>query len=156
MKKNYSTLQLSTLVVLRLAIGWHLLYEGLIKIFDPSWSAIGYLLDSKGFLAEFFYWIASDHDILKAVEFMNAWGLTAVGIGLILGILTKHATLGGILLLTFYYISHPPFIGFEYALPTEGNYLWVDKTLIEMIALLVLFVFPTGDVIGLDRFLRKK
>ena len=28
-----------TLVVLRIVIGWHLLYEGLTKLFAPVWSA---------------------------------------------------------------------------------------------------------------------
>ena len=152
-KHNYSSVQLTALLILRLAIGWHFLYEGVLKIFNPGWSSIGYLLDSKSFMSGLFHWMAANPGVLKSVDFLNEWGLTAIGLGLILGAFTRLATFGGILLLTFYYFSHPPFIGLEYTLPTEGSYLWVDKTLIELLALLVLFVFPTGKIIGLDRLL---
>ena len=158
MKKqnDYSTLQLSSLLILRLAIGWHFLYEGIIKIFNPGWSSIGYLLDSKGFLAGLFHWMAANPGVLNTVDFLNAWGLSAVGLGLILGIFTRISCVGGMLLLAFYYLSHPPFIGLEYAIPPEGNYLLIDKTLIELIALWVIYLFPTGAIIGIDRMLFNK
>jgi thiosulfate dehydrogenase [quinone] large subunit len=38
----------------------------------------------------------------------------------------------------------------------EGSYLIVNKILIEMIALAVLFVFPTGKRIGIDRLICRK
>jgi hypothetical protein len=44
---TYSDGQVFFLVVLRMAIGWFILYQGLVKYFDPSWSAAGYLLSSK-------------------------------------------------------------------------------------------------------------
>ena len=92
------------------------------------------------------------------VDFLNIWGLILVGLGLILGSFTRIATLCGIILLTFYYVSHPPFLNLKYVLPSEGSYLIVNKTLIELLALWVLYLFPTGSLIGLDRFLfrRKK
>ncbi|GAG09256.1 unnamed protein product, partial [marine sediment metagenome] len=42
--------------------------------------------------------------------------------------------------------------------PVEGSYLIVNKNLIEMCALFVLTIFPTGTIIGLDRliFLKNK
>jgi len=128
--QNYSVYQLWFLVLLRLAIGWHFLYEGIIKITNPNWSAIGYLLDAKGFMSGVCEWMATNTGALQVVNVLNAWGLTAIGLGLILGLFTRYATLGGVVLLAFYYLSHPPFIGLNYALPAEGSYLWIDKTLI--------------------------
>ena len=52
-----------------------------------------------------------------------------------------------------YYLNSPPLIGLEYSLPAEGNCLIFNKTLIEAVALLLLVVFPTGSVFGLDRFI---
>ena len=52
-----------------------------------------------------------------------------------------------------YYLSHPPLIGVKYALPSEGSYLFINKNLIEVFALAVLLVFPTGKHIGLDRLI---
>jgi len=37
----------------------------------------------------------------------------------------------------------------------EGTYLWVNKTLIEIFAMAVLLVFPTGRIFGLDRLISK-
>ena len=72
---------------------------------------------------------------------------------MILGIFTRLASISGALLLFLYFSTNPPFIGLEYSVPTEGNYLAVSKTLIESVALVVLAVFPTSTVFGLDMFI---
>ncbi|MDH6308936.1 thiosulfate dehydrogenase [quinone] large subunit [Dysgonomonas sp. PFB1-18] len=152
---TYTHAQTLWLVILRLLIGWHFLYEGLIKILNPSWTAFPYLMDSQGFFAEYFYSIAGNPSLLAVSNFINIYGLTLVGLGLILGCFSRIATVGGIVFLALYYLSHPPFIGAEYMMPTEGSYLWVDKNLIEIGALMVLFYFPTSRIIGLDRYISK-
>ncbi len=148
---NYSKGQLSMLVTLRVLIGWHFLYEGFTKLANPDWSSIGFLLDSKGPFAGLFQGLANSPDMLNAVDFLNVYGLIAIGLGLILGAFTRPALIAGMVLLAFYYLSHPPFVGITYAMPTEGKYLWVNKNLIELIALGVLYVFPTSRIIGMDR-----
>ena len=153
----YSTLQLSSLVLLRLLIGWHFLYEGFAKILNPNWTAAGYLLSSKWIFSGIFNWMTENPNILAFVDFSNKWGLIAIGLGLMTGTLTRTASVSGILLLTLFYIAAPPFIGYTYSMPTEGSYLIVNKNMVEAGALLVLIIFPTGHIIGLDRliFLRK-
>lgn len=152
---KYSTAQQWILVVLRVSIGWHFLYEGVVKIMNPSWSSVGYLLDSKGMFSGIFESLAMNPDVLKFVDFLNIWGLTAIGLGLILGLFTRISTIAGVILLAFYFLSHPPFAGVEYAIPSEGNYLYVNKTLIELISLCILLYFPTGRSVGLDRLIFK-
>lgn len=149
--KNYSKSQLYLLVALRVVIGWHFLYEGIIKLANPNWSSVGFLLDSQGIFSGFFHSLASNPDVLSVVDTLNIAALTLIGLGLILGSFTRLATIGGIVLLAFYYLSHPPFVGLKYAMPMEGNYLVVNKNLIELMALCVLLVFPTGTILGLDR-----
>ncbi len=153
---HYSAWQLTWLVALRVAIGWHFLYEGMVKVTNPNWSSVSYLLDSSGIFKGIFYSIASNQEILKITDFLNVWGLVAIGFGLILGIFTRVATWSGIVLLGFYYLSHPPFTGLTYSMPAEGSYLIINKVLIEMIAMVVLLLFPTGKQIGLDRFICKQ
>lgn len=143
--------QLVLLVTLRIVIGWHFLYEGIAKLTNPAWTSYGYLMDSKGFLSGLMVRFASNSGVVDAFDFLNIWGLTAVGIGLILGCLTRVSIVGGISLLAVYYLSHPPFVGAQYMLPSEGSYLWVNKNLIELFALAVLYVYPTQKFIGLDR-----
>ena len=48
------------LVLLRLAIGWHFLFEGMSKIDSPTWSSEPYLLEANGPAAPAFRWMAGD------------------------------------------------------------------------------------------------
>jgi thiosulfate dehydrogenase [quinone] large subunit len=146
-----TTAQLSALVILRVLIGWHFLYEGIAKILNPNWTSASFLLESKWIFAGVFHAMALNPFVLKAVDLMNMWGLTAIGLGLIAGCFTRAATVVGMLLLLLYYVCNPPLIGLTYSIPAEGSYLIVNKNLIELCALMVLFLFPTGSI-GLDRF----
>jgi len=141
------------LVALRLAIGWHFLYEGIVKLANPNWTSAGYLLDSGGFLKQFFISLAANPDVLKIIDLLNIWGLILIGVGLILGLFTRAAIISGIVLMVFYYLSHPPFVGLKYAVPSDGSYLVVNKMMIEALALGVLLVFPTWKEWGVDRWI---
>jgi thiosulfate dehydrogenase [quinone] large subunit len=152
---SYSTWQLWSLVILRVAVGWHFLYEGVTKLINPNWSSLGYLMDSGGVFEGLFQSMAGNPAVLNVVDFLNIWGLMLIGAGLILGLFTRVATIGGILLLAFYYLSHPPILGVTYAIPSEGNYLWINKNLIELLTLWVILLFPTWRQIGVDRFIFK-
>ena len=153
---DYSTLTTTALVILRMLIGWHLLYEGITKLINPYWSSAGYLMESKWIFSGWFQSIVANPTALKIVDFLNEWGLIAIGFGLIAGFLTEIAAIAGIVLLLLYNFANPPFVGLTYSMPTEGSYLIVNKTLIEAAALLVLAVLPTGRKIGLDVFLFRK
>lgn len=155
---KYSTAQLTVLVVLRVFIGWHFLYEGIAKLLNPYWSSAGYLLEARGIFSGLATSIVASPTILKVVDFLNVWGLIAIGAALIAGLLTRAASIAGIVLLFLYYAFNPPFIGYAYSSPAEGSYLFITKNLIELCALFVLVLFPTGKIIGLDRliFIKKK
>lgn len=151
--KPYSNVQLVSLVFLRILIGWHFLYEGISKVVNPYWSSANYLLESKWIFSGLFTSIVANPAALKIVDFLNEWGLIAIGLGLIAGCFTRMATIAGIMLLLLYYVSTPPLVGLTYTIPTEGSYLLVNKNLIEMAALIVLALFPTGTLVGLDIFI---
>jgi thiosulfate dehydrogenase (quinone) large subunit len=153
--KTFTTPQFTALVVLRFFIGWHILYEGFAKVLIPNWSSFGFLQESKWILSGFAKFVLSHDNVLTMVNFLNTWGLIAIGLGLIFGLFTRLASYSGALLLLLYYLNSPPLIGLEYTVPTEGNYLVISKTLIESVALVVLALFPTSDVFGLDMFVEK-
>ena len=153
--ERFTTIQLTVLVVLRLLIGWHLLYEGIAKLISPNWSSVGFLMESKWILSGFSQWIISNPNVLNVVDFLNTWGLIAIGFGLIAGLFARTAAISGALLLFLYYLNNPPLIGLEYSVPAEGNYLIINKTLIEAVALLVLTIFPTSTIAGLDQFISR-
>lgn len=154
-KNSYSKIQLSVLVTLRVLIGWHLLYEGIVKLMNPEWSAASYLRDSKWIFSGFFNWISDTSNVLQIVNFLNVWGLLLIGLGLMIGLLTRTSTIAGIVLILFYYLATPPLTGLTYMFPPEGSYLIVNKNLIEIAALVVLLFFPSGKIIGIDRIISK-
>jgi thiosulfate dehydrogenase [quinone] large subunit len=147
----YSSFQLTALVALRMLIGWHFLYEGIAKFLNPYWTSAGYLQASQGPFAGWFLGLAADPGRLGMVDALNKWGLVIIGAALIIGFGARLAAFLGAVLLFLYYIANPPLLGLENAIPSEGSYLFVNKVLIEMAALLVLLAFPTSHLIGLDR-----
>jgi thiosulfate dehydrogenase [quinone] large subunit len=44
-------------------------------------------------------------------------------------------------------------VGYYYSIPAEGSYLIVNKNLVEVAALAVVFTTGSGRVLGLDRLL---
>jgi len=142
--------QTGLLVALRFLIGWHLLYEGISKLIHPEWSSIAFLAESKWIFAGLASWITSSQGVLEVVDFLNTWGLIAIGLGLILGLFTRTAAIAGTVLLGLYYLFNPPFIGMGSSLPLEGNYLIVNKNLIEAVMLLLIAVSPASRLFGLD------
>ena len=150
---KYTVAEKFVLVALRILIGWHILYEGFAKLLIPNWSSASFLKESKWILEGFSSWIIGHQSVLNIVDFLNTWGLILIGLGLIMGLLTRIASITGAALLLVYYLNNPPFIGLEYTLPSEGSYLVVSKTLIESMALVVLAVFPSGYFAGLDMLL---
>ena len=139
------------ITVLRVFIGWHFLYEGIAKLSSPSWSAAGYLKQARGPFAGLFKWLAAQPDLLANADLITMWGLTAVGLLLILGLFTRLASLGAIGFIVLFYLCNPPFVGYFYSIPTEGSYLIVNKNLVELGALVVVLVTGSGRFAGLDR-----
>ena len=126
-----------------------------MKATNPNWSSAGYLLDSGGFLKGLFVSMAGNPSVLKTIDFLNIWGLIAIGLGMILGLFSRYAIIAGIALLGMYYLSHPAFVGIRYAVPMEGSYMIVNKVLIELVALVILLLFPTSKEVGLDKLIFK-
>ena len=151
------------LVLLRTLIGWHFLYEGLVKLVWPAWtragvpmgrfSSAGYLRSSTGPFADVFRAFA-DASWLPWLDLLVAWGLLLIGLGLMLGLFTQAACAGALALLALFYLSWLPTRG-VYEPGTEGNYLLVNKNLVEAAAVFVVLVFRTGRIAGLDLLLAR-
>ncbi|MDD4189780.1 MAG: DoxX family membrane protein [Mangrovibacterium sp.] len=153
---GYSTRQATALVTVRVLIGWQFLYEGLVKIVDPGWTAASFLASAQGPLDFLFRGMAASPGLLHVINFCNEWGLLLIGLSLMSGLLSRWACIGGMVLLMLYYISNPPFIGLNAPATTEGSYLIVNKNMVELFTLFILFAFPTDHVVGLGRLFSKK
>src|SRR5512137_2868339 len=136
------------ITLLRVIVGWHFLYEGIAKLTSASWSAAGYMKQARGPFAGLFRWLAAQPNLLANADLITMWGLTLVGVLLILGLFTRLASLGAIGFLLLFYFANPPFVGYFYSLPSEGSYLIVNKNLVELGALVVILVTGSGRFAG--------
>ncbi len=136
------------LTILRMAVGWYLLYEGMTKVFNPDWTSFNYLSNTSGFLSGFYHAIAANPVILRMVDLMNAWGLVLIGLGLFVGLFVRFAAAAGTILLALYYFAYPPF-GASLFFSTEASMYIVDRNLIKIMVLLF-FVFTREKGYGLD------
>ena len=136
---NNSNVKKTLITVLRVAIGWHFLYEGLSKLSKGNWSAQSFLANSTGFMSGIYQWIASSAELMNVVDLLNMYGLVLIGLALFLGMYIRYVAIAGAMLLSLYYFAYPPFGG---ALPgsQEGNSFIVNKNFIEAMALIALFL----------------
>jgi thiosulfate dehydrogenase [quinone] large subunit len=132
-----------SLLILRLSMGWLFLYAGVTKVLNPNWSAAGYIKDAKSF-PEFFAFL-SRPEILPLLNFVNMWGLTLLGVSLILGVGVRLSSILGAALMVLYYL---PILDFPY--PNEHSYI-VDEHIVYAAALLVLGALGAGRAWGLGK-----
>ncbi len=132
------------LAFLRIAMGWLMFYAGITKVMDPEWSAEGYARSAKTFsgLYEFF---ASAGQI-GWINFVNKWGLTLLGISLILGIGVRLSSSLGAVLMMFYYF---PALQFPYV--GEHGYI-VDEHIIYALLMIYFASVRAGRYFGLEEW----
>ena len=137
-----TNLQKYSLVLLRLSLGWLFFYSGITKILNPAWSAAGYLKGAKTFIS-FYQWLLTP-SVLPVINFLNEWGLTLVGVSLILGVFVRWGSYAGILLMVLYYL---PIL--QFPMVGDRSYI-VDEHIIYIFAFLILAGFDAGKTWGLE------
>lgn len=139
------------MVALRFVIGWHLFFQGVGKLRAPQWTAEGYLKAAQGLFAGGFHALAQNATLLKWVDAITVWALIVLGLLLMLGLFSQWACLAGGMLVLSFYLAAPALTHSGFLVTTvEGTEFYVNKTLLEALALLLLSLFPTGRMAGLD------
>ncbi len=139
------------LVLFRFSIGWHLFYQGLGKLQAARWTSEGYLLTATGPLAGVFQKMAANPTLLRICDLATVWGLMILGFLIMIGLLTRTASILAILLLFSFYVAQPPLPVYGFAVWTrDGSELYVNKVFLEMMAILICLAFDTGRISGLD------
>jgi uncharacterized membrane protein YphA (DoxX/SURF4 family) len=93
---------------------------------------------------------SSEKQMQTWIDLATMYGLTVLGACLILGLFTRLSCLlsAGFLVMT--YLCIPPFPWLPSAPNNEGYYLFVNKNVIECLALLALATTTSGRWLGLD------
>ena len=148
---QFTSLQQTAFVILRIAIGWHFLREGFVKLSHPSWTAA---------------W-------MSFINVFIPWALFLAGLGLMLGLFTRISIVVSMGLLAMFYFATPPwpweltissveewstFINSvdhaqwaaQQLIGNEGNYVIVNKNMIEFLALGALLTIDSGKMAGFD------
>jgi len=90
------------------------------------------------------------------MDFAVTWGLTAIGLCMIVGLCNRLACLGGAAFLVAVLLTQPPWPTIYPPAPdVVGHALMVDKNFVEMVAMLALACLPVGRWGGLDAFLHR-
>ena len=111
---------------------------------DPAWSAAGFLSGAKTFIG-FYQWLATPA-VLPITNLMNEWGLTLLGLALMLGVFVRLGAILGSVLMFLYYL---PILQFPY--PNAHAFI-VDEHIIYIAALLLLASLRAGRVWGLEEW----
>ncbi|MFO0938736.1 MAG: hypothetical protein U0798_19715 [Gemmataceae bacterium] len=90
---------------------------------------------------------------IQKIDYYTMYFITIVGACLFFGVLTRISCLLAVGFLVMTYLTHPPFPWLPLPPNTEGNPLYINKNVIEALALLVIAVHPTGRWLGLDALL---
>jgi len=134
------------LLLMRVLIGWHFFFAGITKVLEGDWTAAGYLggVPEANPFKGFFSAMASS-DLLPLIDILNMWGLTLVGLALILGAAVRWSAFWGAIIMWFYWAS---------SLPLEHS-VFVDDHIVYIALLFALGAFGAGRYYGLDKYVEQ-
>jgi thiosulfate dehydrogenase [quinone] large subunit len=143
-----SRLEKALLLFFRLSMGWTFLYAASHQLFDPQFSAAGFLAHTKTF-HDFFAQFATPA-MEPITNFLVEWGHFLIGLSLLSGLLVRVSGPFAILLMVTYYFAHMDFPFIE-----NKNNLLFDYHLVYAGVIVYLIARRAGHVFGLDGALAK-
>lgn len=140
------------LVGMRVLMGWILLQGGLTKLFDPDWTAQGFLANAIPPGNPFMdLWSNMAGNVV--IDQLVIWGLTLTGLGLILGAAVRWNAFWAAVMMLFFWASSLEG-GLLQGLPVAHGWV-VDDHLVYVVLLFGLGAFGAGRILGVDRWLEE-
>jgi thiosulfate dehydrogenase [quinone] large subunit len=115
------------------------LYSGITKVLDPEWTASGYLIHAVP-EGNPFGGIWTVFARMPLVDILFHWGLTLVGLGIMLGAFTRWNAFWGSVMMLLIWAS---------SLPLETGII-VDEHIVYIAVLIVLSTMGARHIVGLD------
>lgn len=129
------------ILLLRVALGLDFFYLGFSALFNPT---LGVQIRARSF-GNLYSWLASPAQSGWMYPFAQ-WAFLIIGACLILGLLTRLASIAGIVLALFSYL---PTI--SYAALSVSQF--INNEVIVVICLLIIIISGAGSYLGLDNFI---
>lgn len=149
MTTTNSTSERTLIFLMRMAMAWTFLYAASHQVFEPGWSATGFLAHTKTFHDVFI--LLTGPVMGPIVSFLVEYGHLLIGLSLLLGLATRVSSIAAICLMGLYWMAHMdfPFIS------NTNNFL-VDEHVVYALVLGMLIVKHAGHVWGLDEWISHK
>ncbi|WP_435075098.1 DoxX family protein [Halorubrum sp. HHNYT27] len=142
------TLSVWFILALRLMIGLAFFQSGLSKVLGGEFSAAGYLQNAPAAngspAAGLFAAMAESSLFLEFVNVAVPWGELLIGLGVIVGLLTRLAAFWGAFMMLLFYLGNWD-IGHGYI---NGDFAY-------MLVFLSVAAFGAGRILGLDAYVEK-
>jgi thiosulfate dehydrogenase [quinone] large subunit len=129
------------ILLLRVALGLNFFYLGFSVLFNPS---LGKEIRAHSF-GDLYSWLAASNQTAW-LQPVAQWAFLIIGICLVIGLLTRIASIAGIILTL---LSYLPTISYS-ALNLSQ---FISDEVIVVICLLILIVSGAGTYVGLDNFI---
>ncbi len=141
-------LQNALIVYFRLTMAWTFLYAASHQLFDPKWSAVGFLSRTKTFHDVFS--VFTTPTMAPITSFLVEYGHLLIGLSLLVGLMVRVSAAFGALLMVLYWMAHMDWPYIE----NTNNFI-VDFHLVYAGVLVYLIVLRAGHVWGLDGWVEK-
>ena len=135
----------SLLVAVRLVVGYWFLHAGWTKfafVAGEPFDATGYLANAESPLAWLFEIVAGTPWLLEFTNFMIPLGEFLIGLGILLGAMTRLAAFFGGFLMVLFYLGNADWV--------NG---YVNGDLMGLLLFAIVGVLATGRVLGVDAVL---
>lgn len=129
------------IALLRMALGWWFLYQGVSAMTQPNWTIEPFIKDAQTFPS--FYAFIGAPPNLEYISYITKGLFLIIGVLLVLGIGSRIASFLGFLFMALFYFPH---LNFPYV---DSTYYIVDQHFIFGLILLYLFLARSGEYFGL-------
>src|SRR6056297_232851 len=134
-----------TMLLVRLVVGYWFLHAGWTKfafVAGEPFSAAGYLANAESPIAWLFAIVAETPWLLEFTNFMIPLGEFLIGLGILLGALTRLAAFFGGFLMVLFYLGN-----------ADWAHGYVNGDLMGLLLFAIVGIFATGRVLGIDGFI---
>ena len=132
-------------LALRLVIGFAFLWSGLDKVLSGSFSAAGYLTNVAATngnpLAGLFLWMGQTPWFVEFVNVAAPFGELAIGLCVMVGLLTRLAAFSGALMMLLFYFGN-----------WDVAHGVINSDFMYMLVFLSVAAFGAGRILGFDAF----